>query len=254
MPNTDESDETMRKYLLKLEKKIDDKEWGSMVMIMDDMSVLYQSGTKRFDRPGFLKSFKDRPEKFGNKQIAFISVCCIPEGAKIGAPWVLSISLDMMKLDAKGAISRSGDLGSWSLELLLYKEDLAKKPFKFDLVKQLLKMGYNKVVHTQAGAAHGYKGLQEKIERTKSKIIRINKKKAKEKKLEAKKKQRKSSSAKPVPTKRTAKKTSKKAVATKRGVTKKSSTKRTKTPKRITKKAPKKLSKKAKILPCHLLK
>lgn len=130
--------------------------------------------------------FKNHSKKtlisFGNKQIAFIDICCLPDGAKLGAPWVLAISLNMMKLNNKGGIDHSGDLGSWSLELLLYKDDLAKRPFKFELVKQLFKMGYNKVVQTVAGAAHGYAGLNI-IEETKKDIIEIKKLKNRRKSL-----------------------------------------------------------------------
>ena len=73
-------------------------------------------------------------------------------------------------------------------------------------------MGYNGVVQTQAGAAHGYQGLQDKIERTKKDIIEIEKaKKAEEKKLKADKKKKKLNSSKNSSTsKKTFKKTFKK--------------------------------------------
>lgn len=48
---SDESDDKMRKYLVKLEKTIEDNKWTSMVMIMDDMTFLFQSGTDNFNRP-----------------------------------------------------------------------------------------------------------------------------------------------------------------------------------------------------------
>ena len=60
-PSYDE--DKMKKYLLKLKKQISEKKLTFIVMIMDDMTVLYRSGTERFDRPGFLKLFQEEPEK-----------------------------------------------------------------------------------------------------------------------------------------------------------------------------------------------
>ena len=120
-----------------------------------------------------------------------------------------------MHLDASGKRKRTGQLNKqkWSLELVLYKEDLAAKPFKSQHIKDLLKLAKNGVVQTYAGSAHGWNDLQQIINET----IRDLKDMDKAKKKYAKKlKQEKE--------KKTSKKTSK--TKSKRIVIKKSSTKK----------------------------
>ena len=137
----------MQEYLKKLEKRVVEKEWSSMLVIADNdtFTRVYQSGHKSLTKPEKQKLYQSNVSRFANKQMARIRVIVIPEGASVGEPWVVSVDIGVTKLDDR-AKEVDGSLHNWMLRVQLMKSDLAEKPFTLDFVKKLVKLTRNGVV------------------------------------------------------------------------------------------------------------
>ena len=85
----------MQEYLKKLEKRVVEKEWSSMLVIADNdtFTRVYQSGHTSMTKAEMKKMYQSNVSRFANKQMAYIRVIVIPEGASVGEPWVISVDI-----------------------------------------------------------------------------------------------------------------------------------------------------------------
>ena len=130
----------MEQYLDKLKSEFEKKNIKSFWVFCDSDEFKIIKKTKI----EIISKLKKNPKKYSDHNIANIHLMIRKNGIK-NNDWVLSINIEIYKIDENGLINQSPN-DSWGLLLNYTATDLTTRPFKFQDIEKLIDIVNEKLI------------------------------------------------------------------------------------------------------------
>ncbi len=154
----------MEQYLEKLKKDLDKKNINNFWVLCDHETFKIIKDTKE----NIIKKLQNNPDKYGNQNIAFISLVTNNAGFKKN-DWIFAIKINIYQINEKGKINQT-PYDSWGLILKYLESDLEEKKFKIEYVEKLIDLVNEKIIVSALDGIY-YNDFLKKIKKIKNQIV-----------------------------------------------------------------------------------